>query len=149
MLVQQAPPPGRSSQGDGERPGNSRVDVMPVAAESVANLTPFQAGNQAPRVSKYSYRALTKCRRMSPEMVDFLASVVRDATEPTSYRLKAAAIILDKALPGPRARNDDTGEPQSAMRFLEVLFVRPGETVTAEPSGGGAFAVTFGHADGE
>jgi hypothetical protein len=115
----------------------------------LANLRPHVPG-QKPSGSRsvHALTALRRCRKLSPESVDILAKLMRDPTEPSAIRLRAAEIILNKALPSPKVRDDsDTTTETTGLRFLEVIFVKPGETLegvrTANGLNGGTFAVRF------
>src|SRR3982751_757154 len=110
----------------------------------LANLRPIQPGQKiANRTSAMTLKALGKCRRVAPEMVDLLVGFARDPSEASNIRVKCAEIILDKALPSPRARADQTGEGGPTLSLLEVVFVRPGETLEAAKGNGHTFAVSF------
>jgi hypothetical protein len=119
----------------------------------LANLRPAQPGNKLGAQSKFALTALRRCRKLSPESVNILAKLMRDETEPSAIRLRAAEIILNKALPSPKVRDDsDTTTEATGLRFLEVIFVKPGETLeavrTANGLNGGSagtFAVRFDH----
>lgn len=111
----------------------------------LANLQPaFGPKNLAPRSSAHVLRSITKCRKLSPETVDIVAAIMRDPNEPSTVRLRACEIILDKAIPGPRARDDRSGsEERPRLQFIEVIFHDPKEALQAKPNGHDTFAVSF------
>jgi len=114
---------------------------------AIANLTPFRPGHNSPR-SAASLRALTKCRKLSPETVDFLVSVMRNPLEPTPVRVKCAEIILDKALPSPRVRNDETTTAQDDghTRHLVIEFVGSSQPIILnQPRDAPAYSNANGH----
>lgn len=51
-------------------------------------------------------KALWKCCKLSPEMVDIAARIARDEREETKDRLRAVEIILNKAIPCVHGCND-------------------------------------------
>ena len=113
---------------------------------NVANLKPpWKPGNTAPRRSRHVDKALRLARKHAPEAILFAAGVLNDATEDIRYRLKAAEIILAAGLPkDPDAINKALGE-SGGLRYLEVVFVKPGEVIVHQPktSGNGTFSVSF------
>jgi hypothetical protein len=113
---------------------------------NVANLKPpWKPGNSAPRRSGDVDKALRLARKHTPEAILFAAAVLNDATEDMRYRLKAAEIILRAGLPkDPDAINRALGE-SDGLRYLEVVFVKPGEVIEHQPkpSGNGTFSVSF------
>lgn len=79
-------------------------------------------------------RAITKTRKLAPEAVDFCATVMRSPDEPTPLRLKAAEIILSKAIPttsGAQFNIDANG-----IGLLRVEFIT-GEQTPQQSSGKG------------
>lgn len=54
---------------------------------------------------------------------------MHDPEEPSVLRLRAAEIILDKAMPRPKARDDHViiAEDRGGPQCIEIRFVRPGE----------------------
>jgi hypothetical protein len=65
----------------------------------LANLQRFQPGHKAPRYSAAVVKAITECRKVSLEMVGIVLDVARDPETPVAVRLKAAELILERALP--------------------------------------------------
>ena len=110
---------------------------------------PFKRGNTAPRRSRDVDKALRLARKHAPEAILFAAGVLNDATEDIRYRLKAAEIILAAGLPkDPDTINKALGE-SGGLRYLEVVFVKPGEVIEHQPkpngngNGNGTFSVSF------
>jgi hypothetical protein len=123
---------------------------MPVSEASLANLRPAWKRGDAPKAGRRSRdvdKALRLARKHTPDAILFAVGVLNDATEDTRYRLKAAEIILAAGLPkDPDAINKALGE-SDGLRYLEVVFVKPGEVIEHQPkpsgNGNGTFSVSF------
>jgi hypothetical protein len=104
----------------------------------LANLRPWRPG-AAPKGGRRSVdvdRAIRLARKYSPQAVEFIASVMLDPEQPTALRLKAAEVIIDKAIPksaGSGAMNLDA----KGITNLRVEFVsgnqREEVTIEHEP----------------
>ena len=66
---------------------------------NIAAIKPFQRGNSAPRRSRDVDRALREYRKLTLEAAKFVGKVLRDETEDTRLRLKAAEIIALHGMP--------------------------------------------------
>ena len=130
-------------------PSLGRCPRMPNGQPSqLANLRPqFERGNTISRLHKGRLRGVTRACHAAPECVEYALSVMRDAEEPTKIRLAACKTVLDLAIPPPKSSSDfeTTG---AQLKFLEVVFIRPGEEqLEAQAKGNGHFAVTFDAGD--
>lgn len=106
---------------------------------SLANLqAPFEKGHAPSRVNSSVRRALWKCRKLSPEMVDLAARIARDEREETKDRLRAIEIILSKALPGGAGPGVPGLQLQAGTNCLRIEIVDPQDRsiidVTPAPS---------------
>lgn len=121
---------------------------MSSGTTNTAHLVPFKPGHPGLRRSKAVDRALTKARGLTPEGIDYCAAVMRDPSEDTRLRLRAAEIILHHGLPreGAASRRDIIGE---GIQSLRVEFVRAdGSTVSFnEQQPPGFIEVPFAVAD--
>jgi hypothetical protein len=66
---------------------------------NLATLRRWQPGNTAPRRSKAVDKALRYARNMTLEAIEYCGRVMRDESEATRLRLKAAEIILLHGMP--------------------------------------------------
>ena len=66
---------------------------------NIATLKPFKPGHTASRRSRDVDRALREYRKLTPEAAKFVGKVLRDETEDTRLRLKAAEIIAQHGMP--------------------------------------------------
>ena len=73
--------------------------MNPLGNPNIAAIKPFQRGNSAPRRSRDVDRALREYRKLTPEAAKFVGKVLRDETEDTRLRLKAAEIIALHGMP--------------------------------------------------
>jgi hypothetical protein len=116
----------------------------------LANLRPAWKRGDAPKAGRRSLdvdRAIRIARKHSPEAISFAVECMRDAGAAWSERLKAVQIVLAAGLPkDPDAINKALGE-SDGPRYLEIVFVKPGEVIEHQPkpngNGTGTFAVTF------
>jgi hypothetical protein len=121
-----------------------------ISENSLANLKPFEPGNTkgGSRRSRDIDQALRMARKGCRDAVAYALEVLHDPGEAPRYRLKAAEILLQTGLPsnldGALERLfGEVGEPL-ARRFMEVVFIRPGDpAVDAKPNGNGTFSVPF------
>jgi hypothetical protein len=108
----------------------------------LANLTHFKPGHKTPRYAASVVKSIAECRKVSPEMVEFTIGVVRDPEAPIAIRLKAAELILERALP----KRDNSLTAQFALGEGGGLTVRleiidaandrhESETITITPNG--------------
>jgi hypothetical protein len=111
------------------------------------NLRPFQKGYQPEnRASKAKYKALYAGKCASPEAVEFCINVMRDPEAPLRERLRASENILKVAFPAKGIIQTDPEHVLPGDRYLQVIFVRPGEapaSIEARPTGNGTFAVSI------
>src|SRR5215467_7214834 len=120
-----------------------------------ANLRPpFERGNSFGSKSGATLGALRKCRNLSPETVDYLISVMRNEEEPTVIRVRCAEIILNKALPSPRVRDDQStvALDEGGTTHLTIEFVNATRklVIEHEPVGHAPSSpVTNGHDTGD
>ena len=103
-------------------------EAMPNQSPAqLANLRPFPKGYRAPKkADSAKTRTLHGAKLASPECLEFALSVMRDDEERTETRLRAMEAVLRVAFP-PKSLQLDEAQTASAMRYLEVVFVRPGE----------------------
>jgi len=66
---------------------------------NIATLRPFKPGHTASRRSRDVDRALREYRKLTLEAAKFVGKVLRDETEDTRLRLKAAEIIALHGMP--------------------------------------------------
>lgn len=99
---------------------------------SLANLQPpFEPGNQPLRYSAAVMRAITKCRKVAPEMVDTAIQMVRDLEIPPAVRVKCIELILDRAMPDKDSATAQITLGQSkALLRIEIVDPERGETQT-------------------
>jgi hypothetical protein len=114
----------------------------------LANLRPFTPGNTMHRMHKGKLAAISRAAKCAPECVDYALSVMRDVEEPTKVRLAACKTLLELAIPSPKPVEVSDG---TQLRFLEVVFVRPGEDQVANgkviDAPANSFAITFDASD--
>lgn len=88
----------------------------------IENLKPFQPGNKAPRRSRDVARAITNARKLLPSAVALCGEIIGDTSEAKALRLKAAEVIIDKAMP----RSIDPGNVfGDGISELRIVFVHP------------------------
>jgi len=97
---------------------NNEFTLMnPLGNPNIAAIKPFQRGNSAPRRSRDVDRALREYRKLTPEAAKFVGKVLRDETEDTRLRLKAAEIIALHGMPKGDAARKAALDNASSLRI--------------------------------
>ena len=100
---------------------------------NIATLKPFKPGHTASRRSRDVDRALREYRKLTPEAAKFVGKVLRDETEDTRLRLKAAEIIAQHGMPKGDAHKRALEAIDGGVNSLRVEFVSAdGRTVSFE-----------------
>ena len=104
--------------------------------QNPANLKPpWQRGHKSPRASAAVLKGITKCRKLTPELVDFLAGVMRNEEHDIAVRVRAAEILLNKAIPTTGNKANVPLDPGASVLRIEIVDPNGefGETVDARP----------------
>ena len=112
----------------------SSVD-MAVSAASLANLVPLAPGNKLPRASAHVLRAIVRCRKLSPEMVEICAKIARDDEADYDTRLREVEIILNKAIPRGKDSPHTTLDVGAKCIRIEIVDPSTDDVITIEPGG--------------
>ena len=124
-------------------------EAMPNQSPAqLANLRPFKNGHRhVKRADSAKSRTLHGAKLASPECLEFALSVMRDVTEHTAMRLRAMEAVLRVAFPPKALQLDDAQASGAADRYMQIIFVRPGQqpspAITAEHKPNGTFTVPF------
>jgi hypothetical protein len=89
---------------------------------------PGESGNHngASTRPKNLERAIRRVRDLAPAAIEYLGKVLRDENAPMHFRLRAAEVILDKALGrGDKATQMLMRAEQEGPSSLRVVFVKP------------------------
>ena len=90
---------------------------------NIATLKPFKPGHTASRRSRDVDRALREYRKLTLEAAKFVGKVLRDETEDTRLRLKAAEIIAQHGMPKGDAHKRALEAIDGGVNSLRVEFV--------------------------
>lgn len=116
---------------------------MPVHPNSLANLTPWQPGEQPKPGPRYIEKMLERGNKMAPQAMAVIGRVMKDTEVhgelvPLHLRLRAAEYIVDRHWPKAAAAATQISVGEGAGS-LHIEIVRPGEqqTVTLNLNGHG------------
>lgn len=107
---------------------------MPVHPNSLANLTPWQPGEQPKPGPRYIEKMLERGNKMAPQAIAVIGRVMKDdevhgELVPLHLRLRAAEYIVDRHWPKAPAANG-TQINLGGDGSLTIQIVRPGEAQT-------------------